>query len=144
MTLGLLPGGGGVTRLVRLLGLEDALRFLIEGKKLTPQKALEGGLIHDLTESENLIQKAKEWALEHSNSSQPWDQKGYQLPGGNPFSTKLATKLIFAPGMLLAKTWGNFPAPQAIMSAAVEGALVDFETASRIESRYFAQVVTSK
>ena len=138
VTLGLLPGGGGVTRLVRILGLEKAFPFLIEGKKINPQKALEKGIIHEVSKPEDLIQRAKKWILDNPESSQPWDQKGYKIPGGT------SQKLAFAPAMLLAKTRGNYPAPEAIMSAAVEGALVDFDTASRIESRYFAQVVTCK
>ncbi len=138
VTLGLLPGGGGVTRLVRILGLEKAFPFLIEGKKINPQKALEKGIIHEVSKPEDLIQRAKKWILDNPESSQPWDQKGYKIPGGTP------QQLAFAPAMLLAKTRGNYPAPEAIMSAAVEGALVDFDTASRIESRYFAQVVTCK
>ena len=144
VTLGFLPGGGGVTRLVRILGLEKAFPFLLEGKKLNPQKAFENGIIHELTDEDDLLEKAKNWILNNPESLQPWDQKGYQIPGGNPLSSKLAPKLAIAPAVLQAKTWGNYPAPEAIMSAAVEGAIVDFDTASRIESRYFAQVVTSK
>jgi 3-hydroxyacyl-CoA dehydrogenase/enoyl-CoA hydratase/3-hydroxybutyryl-CoA epimerase len=143
VTLGLLPGAGGVTRLPRLIGLQEAFGYLTEGKRVNPGAALESGIVHDLaSDGEALLKKARAWALANPDSAQPWDQKGYRMRGGDPRSPKVAQMVAIAPAMLRKKTHGNYPAPQAILNAAVEGALVDFDTASRIESRYFAQLAT--
>jgi len=143
--LGLLPGGGGVTRMVRLLGLLPCLPYLTEGKKVSPRQALDEGLIHEIAETKDiLIQKAIQFILENPKSKAIWDMDGYKMPGGTPTNPKLAQMLPAGPAMLAQKTYNNYPAPKAIMSAAVEGASVDFDTASRIESRYFAQLATGK
>ncbi|MBP6732085.1 MAG: enoyl-CoA hydratase/isomerase family protein [Chitinophagales bacterium] len=145
VTLGLLPGGGGVTRMVRLLGLQPSLGYLTEGKKVSPQDALRDGLIHELaTDKADLLAKAKAWVMANATAKAPWDTDGYKMPGGSPITPKVAQMLPVAPAVLAKKTYNNYPAPLAIMSAAVEGALVDFETASRIESRYFASLATGK
>lgn len=145
VTLGLLPGGGGVTRFVRILGLQPAFPLLTEGKKLSPQEALSIGLIHELVATkEELLAKSKEWILANKTAKQPWDIDGYKIPGGSPTSPKVAGMLPVAPAMLAKKTYNNYPAPLAIMAAAIEGAMVDFETATRIESRYFAGLATGK
>jgi 3-hydroxyacyl-CoA dehydrogenase/enoyl-CoA hydratase/3-hydroxybutyryl-CoA epimerase len=145
VTLGLLPGGGGVTRMVRLLGLQPAFTYLTEGKKVSPKEALSDGLIHALaTDKEDLIKKATDYILANKSVKQPWDQDGYKIPGGSPLTPKVAQMLPVAPAVLAKKTHNNYPAPLAIMAAAVEGAMVDFETATRIESRYFAHLATGK
>ena len=145
VTLGLLPGGGGVTRMVRLLGLQPAFTYLTEGKKVSPKQALSDGLIHALaTDKDDLIKKANEYILATKSVKQPWDQDGYKIPGGSPLTPKVAQMLPIAPAVLAKKTHNNYPAPLAIMAAAVEGAMVDFETATRIESRYFAHLATGK
>jgi len=145
VTLGLLPGGGGVTRMVRLLGLQPAFTYLTEGKKVSPKEALSDGLIHALaTDKEDLIKKATDYILANKSVKQPWDQDGYKIPGGSPLTPKVAQMLPVAPAVLAKKTHNNDPAPLAIMAAAVEGAMVDFETATRIESRYFAHLATGK
>ena len=145
VTLGLLPGGGGVTKVVRLLGLQPALAYLGEGKKVSPSQALADGLIHELaTDKAHLLEKAMSWILANPTAIQPWDDKAYKMPGGAPNTPKVASVLPVAPAMLAKKTYNNYPAPLAIMSAAVEGALVDFDTATRIESRYFAHLATGK
>ena len=145
VTLGLLPGGGGVVRTVRMLGLEAAFPLLMEGTQMSPCKALKTGLISELASDEDdLLAKAVAFIDSNPTASQPWDQKGYRMPGGTPGSPTLGPKLSIAPAMLKDKTKGCFPAPEAIMSAAVEGAQVDFETATRIESRYFTKLVTGQ
>lgn len=144
VSLGLLPGGGGVTKMVRLLGLQAAFPFLTEGKKISPSEAFNSGLIHELAaDKEDLLAKSKNWILARKTAKQPWDEDGYKIPGGAPTNPKVAMMLPVAPAMLAKKTWNNYPAPLAIMGAAIEGAMVDFDTASRIESRYFTQVATS-
>ncbi len=145
VTLGLIPGGGGVTRLTRLLGLETALPLLTEGKRLAPAEAQALGVVNELAATpEELLAKAKAWIRANPQPRQPWDAQGYRLPGGDPRAPKVAQMLAAAPAVLLKKTRGNFPAPLAILSAAVEGALTDFDTADRIESRYLAKVATGQ
>lgn len=145
VTLGLLPGGGGTVRLPRLIGLQNSLPFLTEGKKLKPEAALKAGLIDDLADTpEELIAKSKEWIKNNPVSHNPWDVKGYKIPGGDPRNPKVASMLPIVPAMTRKKTYNNYPAPQAIISSVVEGTVVDFDTASRIESRYFTQLATGK
>ncbi len=144
VTLGLLPGGGGVTRMVRLLGLEKSLPYLVEGKQVVPSVALKAGLVHELAATKDeILDKAKAWINANPQSMQPWDNKGYKIPGGTPSSPHIVQMLSIAPSMLRQKTKGCFPAPEKILCAAVEGAQVDFDSASLIESRYFTELVTS-
>ncbi|MCO7223905.1 3-hydroxyacyl-CoA dehydrogenase NAD-binding domain-containing protein [Pleionea sp. CnH1-48] len=141
VTLGLLPGAGGTVRSVRLLGLEVALPLLTEGKLFKVEKALQLGLLHATVEEQaDLVPAAVQWIQQQKEARQPWDQKGYRLPGGTPSQPKLAQKLPIVPAILKEKTRGALPAPEAILSTMVEGAQVDFDTACRIESRYFVQL----
>ena len=142
VNLGLLPGGGGVARTVRMFGLQGALPLLTEGRKYNAEQALELGLIHEVIADASELE-ARAIALIEANTSaqQPWDERGYRLPGGAPSSPKVAPMLAVAPAMLHQKTKGVFPAPKAILCAMVEGAMVDFETACRIETRYFVELV---
>ncbi|WP_075175144.1 3-hydroxyacyl-CoA dehydrogenase NAD-binding domain-containing protein [Acinetobacter indicus] len=145
VTLGLLPGGGGIVRMVRLLGLQTAFPFLIEGKQFGVEKALSLGLIHDTADSaDEMLQKAIDWIQTHTKSQQPFDVKGYKIPGGDPKHPAVAQMLAIAPAILRDKTKGCYPAPEAIMSAAVEGAQVDVDTALTIESRYFTYLATGQ
>jgi 3-hydroxyacyl-CoA dehydrogenase/enoyl-CoA hydratase/3-hydroxybutyryl-CoA epimerase len=141
VTLGLLPGGGGVVRLTRLLGLEAAAPFLMEGKQVNPEKALKAGLIHELADNaDDMMAKAKAFCKANPSVQQPWDTKGYKVPGGTPSHPGLAMKLPMIPAMLKNKTKGCYPAPEAILSAAVESLQVDLDTAMKIEGRYFTSL----
>lgn len=145
VTLGLLPGGGGVVRMVRLLGLEKALPYLLEGKKINAQQALQAGLIDELAKDrDELLAKSRAWILANPSVIQPWDAKGYRLPGGTPSDPKVAQMLAIAPSILSNKTQGCLPAPEKILCAAVEGAQVDFDTAHLIETRYFTELTTGQ
>jgi 3-hydroxyacyl-CoA dehydrogenase/enoyl-CoA hydratase/3-hydroxybutyryl-CoA epimerase len=145
VSLGLLPGGGGVVRTIRLLGLEQGMPLLMEGKQLAPDAALKMGLVHGLAQStEELNEKARQWILANPASKQIFDQDGYKVPGGNAKTPKLAEMLPIVPAMLLDKTKGCYPAPEAILEAAVESLHVDVDTALRIESRYFAKLATGQ
>ena len=145
VTLGLLPGGGGVVRMVRLLGVEKALPYLVEGKQVGPGKALEAGLIHALaSDRDDMLAQARAWILANPQAVQPWEAKGYRMPGGTPNSPALAQMLPIAPSVLRSKTHGCLPAPEKILCAAVEGAQVDFDTAQIIETRYFTELATGQ
>ena len=142
VTLGLLPGGGGVVRMVRLLGIEAALPFLLEGQQFNPAKGVKLGLVHELAATpEEMLEKARAWIKANPAAQQPYDQKGYRIPGGTPASPALAPKLMIAPAMVREKTKGCMPAPEAILSVAVESTQVDIDTAMRIETRYFISLV---
>jgi 3-hydroxyacyl-CoA dehydrogenase/enoyl-CoA hydratase/3-hydroxybutyryl-CoA epimerase len=148
VTLGLLPGGGGVTRTVRMFGVQSALMdVLLQGPRFKPAAAMEKGLVDELVESrDQLVPAAKKWIGQVADDPQaatnPWDREGYKIPGGSPSSPALAQFLPAFPAMLRKQTKGAvYPATRAIMAAAIEGAQVDFETASRIESRYLAHLV---
>ena len=148
VTLGLLPGGGGVVRMVNMLGLQTALPYLLEGKKLTPEKALKAGLIHQIVDSlDELLPAAKAYILEQKGNAdaatQPWDKKGFRIPGGNANSPKLAQVLMGAPAMLAKTTRGLLPAPEQILNSATEAARLDFDTAMKIEGRAFTYLVTT-
>ena len=140
VSLGLLPGGGGIVRMVNKFGLEKALPYLLEGKRLDVESALDQGLVDEIvTSAEELITAAKRYILQNKGSAeaavQPWDREGFKIPGGNANNPKLAMLLAAAPAMLLAKTKGKYPAPKEILDVAVEAARLDFDTALRVESR---------
>ncbi|PND55882.1 3-hydroxyacyl-CoA dehydrogenase [Mycobacterium sp. ENV421] len=146
VTLGLLPGGGGVTRVTRMLGIQNGfVNVLSQGTRFKPAAAKDNGLVDELVSSvEELVPAAKAWIKANPEAhTQPWDAKGYKMPGGTPASPALAAILPSFPSLLRKQLKGApMPAPRAILSAAVEGAQVDFDTASRIESRYFTELVT--
>jgi 3-hydroxyacyl-CoA dehydrogenase/enoyl-CoA hydratase/3-hydroxybutyryl-CoA epimerase len=145
VTLGLLPGAGGVTKMVRLLGLQAAFPYLVEGRTFGPQEAAKLGLIQGLGASrEALFAMAREWIASNPSPRQPWDEEGYRVPGGSPASPQISQMLSIAPAMLTEKTRGLYPAPEAIMAAMVEGLYVDFDTALRIESRYLARLAVGQ
>ena len=151
VSLGLLPGGGGIVRTVRMLGVATALtEVLLEGRRLRPGRAHELGLVDELVAGpDDLLPAAKAWiaanADEPEAATQPWDRKGYRMPGGTPSSPALGATLPAFPAMLRKQLKGApYPAPVAIMAAAVEGAGVDFAAAQAIEARYFAGLATGQ
>ncbi|MEV8401560.1 3-hydroxyacyl-CoA dehydrogenase NAD-binding domain-containing protein [Streptomyces niveus] len=147
VTLGLLPAGGGVTRTVRLLGISDALlKVLLQGTQYGPRRALDNGLVHEVAATaEEMIERARAFIDAHPESAQPWDVKGYKIPGGTPSSPRFAANLPAFPANLMKQTGGApYPAPRNILAAAVEGSQVDFETAQVIEARYFTELVTGQ
>lgn len=147
VTLGLLPAGGGVTRTVRLMGIADALlKVLLQGTQYTPARALENGLVHEVAATrEEMLTKARAFIDAHPESQQPWDVKGYKIPGGTPSNPRFAANLPAFPSNLKKQIAGApMPAPRNILAAAVEGSQVDFETALTIEARYFTELVTGQ
>ncbi|BBZ68658.1 3-hydroxyacyl-CoA dehydrogenase [Mycolicibacterium insubricum] len=153
VTLGLLPGGGGVTRSVRMFGIQKAfMEVLAQGTRFKPAKAKDTGLVDEVVGSvDELVPRAKAWIKEELKANpegaavQPWDKQGYKMPGGTPSTPALAAILPSFPALLRKQLKGApMPAPRAILAAAVEGAQVDFDTASRIESRYFTSLVTGQ
>jgi 3-hydroxyacyl-CoA dehydrogenase/enoyl-CoA hydratase/3-hydroxybutyryl-CoA epimerase len=147
VTLGLLPGGGGVTRAVRMLGIADALmKVLLQGQRYRPSEAKELGLVHEVVATvADLIPAAKAWIAKNPTAMAPWDAKGYKIPGGTPSTPAFAANLPAFPANLRKQLKGaHMPAPRAIMAAAVEGAQVDVDSAFLIETRYFTELVTGQ
>ena len=139
--VGLIPGGGGTQRLPRLIGAMAALPFMLEGKRIDPQAALGMGIVHKVVPAGELVAQAKAWIKGKPDSTQPWDKKDFRIPGGGPFSTAGAQVFTVGNAMLRDKTFDNYPAQRFIMSAVYEGLLVDFDTALKIEARYFVRVL---
>jgi 3-hydroxyacyl-CoA dehydrogenase/enoyl-CoA hydratase/3-hydroxybutyryl-CoA epimerase len=150
VTLGLLPGGGGVVRTVRMLGIQTALtEVLLQGQRYKPAQAKEKGLVDEVVDPAALLDNARSWILANKDvpeaAQQPWDRKGYKMPGGTPAHPSLAQMLPAFPATLRKQLKGaDYPAPRAIMSAAVEGAQIDFDGAQRVEGRYFTSLATGQ
>ena len=142
--LGLLPGGGGTQRLPRLVGIQKALELMTQGKELRPQQALDIGIIHDTAkDNEELISKAKEWINNNPKASQPWDERGFKIPGGDSKHPKVVQVFSIAPAMANQKSHGNYPAITHILSSVFEGCLTDIDNGLKIESRYFVACALS-
>ncbi|AUA10202.1 3-hydroxyacyl-CoA dehydrogenase [Streptomyces sp. SID8382] len=147
VTLGLLPGSGGVARTVRLLGVTDALlKWLLQGTRYSPRRAQEAGLVHEVAATrEEMLTLARAFIAAHPESAQPWDDKDYRIPGGTPAQPKFAVNLPAFPANLRKQLNGApYPAQRNILAAAVEGSQVDFETAQTIEARYFTELVVGQ
>jgi 3-hydroxyacyl-CoA dehydrogenase/enoyl-CoA hydratase/3-hydroxybutyryl-CoA epimerase len=134
--VGLLPGAGGTQRLPRLIGVLAALPWLLEGKSATPAQALKAGLVHELAAPEQLLAAAKRWLLATPTAVQPWDVKGFAIPGGGPTDARVAPGFVVGNTMVLAGTQGNLPAPLAIQSCVYEGSQLPIDKALRVESKY--------
>jgi 3-hydroxyacyl-CoA dehydrogenase/enoyl-CoA hydratase/3-hydroxybutyryl-CoA epimerase len=140
--LGLMPGAGGVVRMVRLLGMQEALTLISTGKRLKADKALEKGLVHELAASEEeMATKARDWIKANPKAVQPWEEPGYSIPGGGPQDPATQGLTYFGPVNVMVQTKGNMPAQQVIMAAVIDSARVDYDTAHIIEARYFLRLL---
>ena len=139
--VGIFPGAGGTTRLARKMGAMAASPFLLEGKMVEPKAAKSAGLVDEVVADP--VAAAKEWVLQAKDADlvKPWDAKGYKMPGGAPYHPAGFMTFVGASAMVHGKTQGAFPAPKALLSAVYEGALVDFDTALKIEARWFTSVL---
>lgn len=138
--VGLLPGGGGTQRLIRMLGITTALPWLLEGKSAGAEAALKAGLVDEVVPSSELISAATRWILSGPTVTKPWDEKGYRIPGGGPTDPRVAPAFVVGNAMILANTHGNIPAPLAIQSCVYEGAQLPFDRALRLEVKYLLDV----
>ncbi len=143
VTLGLMPGVGGVVKMTRLLGVEVAVPYLLKGKLFDCQEGLALGLIDQIaTSNVQMMAQATNWILSQSLPvGQCFDNKSYPLPGGDVSDPHMAVVVATAPAILKKKTQGNQPAPEAILSVMIESTEVDIDTALRIETRYFIHVI---
>lgn len=147
VTLGLLPGAGGTQRAPRLMGIQPALLFLTEGKRIKAQEAQKQGLIHAVVPAGKEREAARAWLLERAaqggQTLQPWDQKGFRIPGGGVMTPSGMQTFMAANALLREKTMGNYPAPRHILSCVFEGLQTDIDTGLAIETRYFVNLVRS-
>ena len=140
--LGLMPGAGGVVRMVRMLGMQEALTLISQGKQLLAPKALEQGLVHELAaDEEAMAEKAKAWLRANPEARQPWEEPGYTIPGGGPQEEATQGLTYFGPVNVMNQTKGNMTAPQVIIAAVIDTARVDYATAHKIEARYFQRLL---
>ena len=139
--VGIFPGAGGTTRLVRKLGAMAASPFLLEGKLSDPAAARAAGLVDEVVDDP--VAAARAWVLEAGDADlvKPWDAKGYRMPGGTPYSAQGFMTYVGASAMVLGRTQGVYPAAKTLLAAAYEGALVPFDAALRIEARHFTSVL---
>ena len=139
--IGIFPGAGGTTRLTRKMGAMAAAPYLLEGKTLSPQKAKSAGLVDVVCDDP--MAEARAWVLQAKDADlvKPWDAKGYKMPGGTPYHPAGFMTFVGASAMINAKTQGAFPAAKALLSTVYEGALVDFDTALKIEARWFTNIL---
>ncbi|MFN4129172.1 MAG: 3-hydroxyacyl-CoA dehydrogenase NAD-binding domain-containing protein [Paracoccaceae bacterium] len=143
--VGIFPGAGGTTRLVRKMGAMMAAPYLLEGKLSDPKGAKAGGLIDEVVAPEDLLTRAKDWVLSAKEADlvKPWDAKGYKMPGGTPYHPAGFMTFVGASAMVHGKTMGVYPAAKALLSAVYEGAMVPFDTALKIEARHFTSVLVN-
>jgi len=141
--VGLFPGAGGTTRLMRKLGAMAAAPYLLEGKTLEPAKAKAAGLVDEVVAADELLDAARAWVLAATDADlvKPWDARGYKMPGGAPYTAAGFPTFMGAAVMVNANTKGVYPAAKALLAAAYEGALVSFDEALKIEARWFTKVV---
>ncbi len=137
--VGVMPGGGGTQRLPRMIGAANALPLILEGRSLNPQKALQAGIVHKVVPADQLLAEARRWIREEGDPVQPWDKKGYRVPGGNPYEN--SQTFVIGNAMLRKQSFGNYPAQLNIMKAVYEGLLVPMDAGLRIESRYFVDLL---
>ncbi|MEP5091444.1 MAG: enoyl-CoA hydratase-related protein, partial [Paracoccaceae bacterium] len=139
--VGIFPGAGGTTRLVRKMGAMAASPFLLEGKLSNPDATKRAGLIDEVVADPTAA--AKEWVLNAKDADliKVWDAKGYKMPGGAPYHPAGFMTFVGASAMVNGKTQGVYPAAKALLSAVYEGAQVPFDTALKIEARWFTNVL---
>ena len=143
VTVGLLPGGGGTQRLPRLIGIEKALPLLLQGNHITPQQAVELGVVNAIAPRELLVKQAIEWVRTHPEAQQPWDKKGFQVPGGvGPMAPHYWTTFLHNTSRQKRASAGRYPAAQAILSAVYEGTQLPIDKALRVEAKYFGHLIS--
>ncbi|AMK18359.1 MULTISPECIES: 3-hydroxyacyl-CoA dehydrogenase NAD-binding domain-containing protein [Sphingobium] len=140
--IGLFPGGGGSQRLPRIMGVQAALLYMLQGKLFRPSEAAMLKVVDEVVPQGTAVEKARAWVKANpSTNTQPWDVKGFKFPGGaGAFNPGFVQTMVGAMPMTLKQAQRNMNAPVALLSAVYEGALLPFDRAIRVESKYFAKV----
>lgn len=139
--VGLFPGGGGTQRLTRLIGVQAAMMAMTEGKSFRPNDAKGAGIVHEIVEKGQSVAAAKAWIKAGGKAVQPWDDKGFKLPGGGPYHPAGIQNFLVGNAMIRKQTYGNYPAATNLMKAVYEGVQVPMDAALRIETRYFIKTL---
>jgi len=139
--LGLLPGAGGTQRLPRLIGIRNSLMPLMEGKRLRPGKALKLGMVDEAVPADQLLDAARAWLATEPPATQPWDNKGFEPPGGDMSNPQNNSMMMVSAAMYTARTFGNYPAGAAILSCVSEGLRLPLDQALLVEQRYFVKLL---
>ncbi|HEX2139837.1 MAG TPA: 3-hydroxyacyl-CoA dehydrogenase NAD-binding domain-containing protein, partial [Woeseiaceae bacterium] len=140
--VGLLPGGGGTQRLPRLIGIEPSLQLITQGKHVKPLEARELGFVDDVVPAGDVVEKARQWVLANEGATQPWDRKGFKVPGGaGLMHPGVVQTLVVGSALVQKQTHHNYPAPISILSAVYEGTVLPIDRALEIESRYFVSLL---
>ena len=139
--LGVLPGGGGTQRIPRMLGLQAGLKMLLDGRKHTVAEAAKMGIVDEVVRPEDLLDAAKKWALDNPDATQPWDRKGFRIPGGDVQSPTGMQLFPAANAMGRERSFGNYPAVQAILSCVYEGCQRHIDIGLRVESKYLVNMI---
>jgi 3-hydroxyacyl-CoA dehydrogenase/enoyl-CoA hydratase/3-hydroxybutyryl-CoA epimerase len=143
VTVGLLPGAGGTQRLSRLIGIANALPLMLEGKHVKPAEALKLGIVHETAAPDEVLARARAWLATGPEPIAPWDRKGFRVPGGAGMQNPGIVQTFMVGNALVArKTWHNFPAPPAILSAVYEGCQLPMDRALAVESKYFGKLLS--
>ncbi|MGA9658791.1 MAG: 3-hydroxyacyl-CoA dehydrogenase NAD-binding domain-containing protein [Asticcacaulis sp.] len=141
--IGLFPGGGGSQRLPRLIGTQAALLAMSEGKSFKAADALSAGIVHEVVDDDKVVEAAKTWIKTKGDPVAPWDKKDFKIPGGGPYHPVGAQVFMLGNAMLRKQSYGNYPAVINLMHAVYEGLQVPFDTAIRIESRFFCKTLAT-
>ena len=139
--VGLFPGGGGTQRLTRLIGVQAAMMAMTEGKSFRPNDAKGAGIVHEVVPAGTEVEAAKAWVKGGGKATQPWDDKGFKLPGGGPYHPAGIQNFLVGNAMLRKQTWGNYPAAMNLMKAVYEGVQLPMDAALRVETRYFIKTL---
>jgi 3-hydroxyacyl-CoA dehydrogenase/enoyl-CoA hydratase/3-hydroxybutyryl-CoA epimerase len=140
VSLGLLPGAGGTQRMPRLIGAREALGLITQGKTIPPKKALELGLVTEIVSRDELLPRARQQARSLAEPVQPWDRKGFRVPGGEVHSAAGFETFTGANAMITKETWGNYPAPRLAAYAIYHGLQLPIEQGFKVEARGFTQL----
>jgi 3-hydroxyacyl-CoA dehydrogenase/enoyl-CoA hydratase/3-hydroxybutyryl-CoA epimerase len=142
VTIGLIPGAGGTQRLPRMIGIRQAVRLMLDGTRLTPAEALKNGVVDAVAAPGELMRAARAWVAGCTEPTQPWDRKGYVVPGGAGFFDPAITAFFNAEATAITvKTQHNLPAPIALLDAVAHGTAVPMEAGLRIEARAFTKLL---
>jgi 3-hydroxyacyl-CoA dehydrogenase / enoyl-CoA hydratase / 3-hydroxybutyryl-CoA epimerase len=143
VNVGLLPGSGGTQRLIRIAGMKIGSELLLSGRAVKGSEALTLGIIDALVRAQDMDTAARRWLGTNPDPVKPWDVKGYAMPEQRGLIIP-----DYSAGMMLttgsvAKSGYNLPAPIAILSCMYEGAILTFDKALSVESKYFAKLLAS-
>ena len=141
--IGLMPGSGGIQRMIRMVGSLEALPSLLQGATYEPREALERRLVDGVVPATELMAAAKGWLRSCSADAavKAWDKPGFVMPGTDPRGYAGSLAFAAANAQLRKASYNLYPALSAIQTAVYDGIFVAIDTALRIESRHFAKLL---